>query len=681
MTKQVINHEPICDIIIPIFNGLSHLTPLIESLTQGTELSTTRIILIDDASDERTAQFLVQAAKHIHNALLLVNPINLGFVQSCIRGYQTSAAPFLVLLNSDVVVTPGWLDRLLTCARSDERIAAVNPLTNQAAHLHAALPPGANFLGMDALLRRRRPTYPDVVTMEGFCLLLRRRALQKVGFFDPIFGRGYCEESDLGMRLITHGYRTVVADDVYVYHHGSGTFGQERGPRYLANRKIFDERWGKEYRRRFSAFRRADPLRPVRTIVPLAHRWDPKPSLWCSGRALRQALAARTPWPAARALVKGLLDLPRALTPRAQREQAAAVTLPGRLRVTYLIDRLLVSGGVLSVIQLVNQLILLGVEARIATLFEDTMVYDWMPLYTRPLVYRNSAELIAQSPPTDIVVATLWSTAPWAKALVDGGQARHGVYLIQDYEPWFFPANATRQRAAIQSSYGLLPHRIVMSEWLREKLAALGYGADKIPLGMNLDCFYPREVSAHPPTLTAMARPGTPYRGYDTLLAAFRLVKASRPEVRIRLFGDANLKRRRILFAFKDEGIITHQERLAQLYSATDVFLDASDFQGFGRCGLEAMACGTACVLTQVGGVNEYARDGYNALLFPPGQPEPLAQAMLYLLDNPGRRAALGAAGQATAQGFCHRQEARTTLSYLHHLLAGTAPMSEDGPG
>lgn len=680
MTTQLINHDPICDIIIPIFNGLSHLIPLMESLTQGPALATTRLILIDDASDERTARFLVQAAEHIPNTILLVNSINLGFVQSCIRGYQSGSAPFLVLLNSDVVVTPDWLDRLLTCARSDKRIAAVNPLTNQAAHLHAAMPPGANFLGMDALLRRRRPTYPDVVTMEGFCLLLRRSALQKVGFFDPIFGRGYCEESDLGMRLITHGYRTVVADNVYVYHRGSGTFGQERGPRYLANRKLFDARWAKEYRRRFFAFRLADPLRPARSMLPLAYRWDPKPCLWRSGRALRQALAARTPWPAARALVKGLLDLPRARTPRPMREQTVAVTLPGRLRVTYLIDRLLISGGVLSVIQLVNQLILLGVEARIATLFEDPMVYDWMPLYTRPLVYRSPAELIAQSPPSDIVVATLWSTASWARALVDGGQARLGAYFIQDYEPWFFPARAAKQRAIIQSSYGLLPHRIVMSEWLRDKLAALGYDAEKIPLGMDLGCFYPREVSAHPPTLTAMARPGTPYRGYDTILAAFHLVKASRPEVRIHLFGDANLKRRRIPFAYDDEGIITQQERLAKLYSTTDVFLDASDFQGFGRCGLEAMACGTACVLTQVGGVNEYARDGYNALLFPPGQPEQLAQAMLYLLDNPARRAALGAAGQVTAQRFCHRQEAETTLSYFNHLLAGTALMPKDGP-
>jgi len=195
-------------------------------------------------------------------------------------------------------------------------------------------------------------------------------------------------------------------------------------------------------------------------------------------------------------------------------------------------------------------------------------------------------------------VATHWTTAPWARAILDAGRARVGVSFLQDYEPWFFPATETAARERVRATFGLLPHRIVKSDWLAGMLAADGYPTHKIRLGMDLDCFYPRETPGRPPTVLAMARPGTPYRGFKNLVAALDQIKAARPEVEIRLFEDRGLKRRALPFEFHDEGLISDQERLARTYSGADVFIDSSDFQGFGRCGLEAMACGTACELT-----------------------------------------------------------------------------------
>ena len=81
------------------------------------------------------------------------------------------------------------------------------------------------------------------------------------------------------------------------------------------------------------------------------------------------------------------------------------------------------------------------------------------------------------------------------------------------------------------------------------------------------------------------------------------------------------------------------------------------------------MACGTACVLTSVGGVNEYARDGENALLVPPGEPGHFVAAILRLLDDPTLRARLVAAGRETTKRFCHFREARETLSYFQTLV------------
>lgn len=664
----MIDAPPTCDIVLPVYNGLTFAAEAIESVIEGTERGAYRLIIVDDGSDRYTAEYLRRLAAREAQITLLRHTRNLGFVQSCLDGYRASTAPFLLLLNSDVVVPPGWLERLLDAAAADPRIASVNPLTNHAAHLVVPMWPGANYLGMDNLLHSRRPDFPDVVTGEGFCLLLRRSALDEVGFFDPVFGHGYCEESDLCMRLTTNGYRTVVADHLYVYHRGSATFGTERGPRYLENRRIFDARWRDDYRRQFAHFRATDPLRSARTMIQHKMRWEPRPVIWRTGRALRTAWRARQPLAALKAAGQGVLALRHARSPLPQIEALQAACRPARLRVTYIVDRLLLSGGVLSVIQLVNALIRRGVEARIATLFEDPLVQEWTRLYTRPIVYRHPTELIERFPPSDIVVATLWTTAPWARALVDSGRARAGVYLLQDYEPWFFPERDTAKRAAVQATFGLLEHRIVMSDWLAAKLAAHGLATHKIPLGMDLRCFYPRDTSAHPLTLTAMARPGTPYRGFDTIIAAFEHVKTQRPDARIHLFGDDNLHRRKIAFPFVNEGVITDQNRLAELYAMTDVFVDGSDFQGFGRCGLEAMACGAACVLTNVGGVNEYARHDHNAKLVPPRAPDRLAEAILALLDDRTTRARLADAGRDTAQAFGQDTEAQRTLAFFTDL-------------
>ncbi len=536
--------------------------------------------------------------------------------------------------------------------------------------------PGISYLAMNEYLGvERRGQCHDVVTGVGFCLLLRRRALDQVGCFDPAYGHGYCEESDLCMRLIAADFRTVVAEDVYVYHRGGGSFHDSR-ERYLRNRRLFDQRWGAEYRRQFRAFQQAHPLQPTRKLFTLPTRWDPQPALW---QAAREGLAE---WRGARSLHRlGRIAMRQALTvlthrrPCPRRRLTQTLTPPGRLRVLYVLDRLVVAGGVLSILQLVNALIRLGVEARVAALYEDPLIHDWRPLYTQPLIYRNVAELLAECPDSDMIFATHWNTADWVEQLRHQGRTRATGYLIQDYEPWFFPESAADQREQVKRTYRQIPHRIVMSDWLGARLAGEGYASDKIPLGMDLGQFYPRALphGSHP-VILAMARPGTPRRGFPATIAALAQVKQARPEVDIVLFGDRFLDRQAIPFPFRNEGLVIRQQRLAELYSEADIFLDGSEFQGFGRCALEAMACGAASVLTDLGGVQEYARHEENALLVPPGQPDAMAAAIERLLDEPALRQRLVTAGFATAARFGHRQEAQATLAWIERILANETP-------
>jgi glycosyltransferase involved in cell wall biosynthesis len=95
------------------------------------------------------------------------------------------------------------------------------------------------------------------------------------------------------------------------------------------------------------------------------------------------------------------------------------------------------------------------------------------------------------------------------------------------------------------------------------------------------------------------------------------------------------------------------------------------------------MACGCACVLTSVGGVNEYARHGENALLVPPRHPDLAAHAVARLVGDSALRRRLVEGGLRTARAYCHRREARETLDLFRQFVSsvGSATIESAGAG
>lgn len=649
-----------CDIIIPIYNSLSSVKACLNAVTTGTAEDDYHLYLIDDASDVMTHHYLENHSLTHKNVTLYTHTENLGFVRACNTGFTLGTAPYVLLLNSDVIVTPHWLPRLLACMQADQRIAAVNPLTNHAPQIDLPMLPGCNFYDMDQALAAQNSACFDVVTNVGFCLLLRREILMQVGVFDEIYGRGYCEESDLCMRLTTQGFRTVVAAQVYVYHQGGATF-QDGLARYLHNRRIFDQRWKREYWHQFRAFRRKNSLKRACSQLISPQRWCPMPAMWTTYRMLLKRWRHRQWFDFSLDLLRGAKRVLQSTCAVPEPEKVAQITRPNRLKVTYLLNKLVVAGGVLIVVQLVNELILLGIEARIATLFVDPEIHPWR-LLTEPLVFKNQQELLQQLPHTDIVIATHWQTAAWAAEIVKRNRAKSSVYYLQDYEGWFFAESAEQ----VKQTYQWINHKIVTSTWLQHLLEKEGYASEKIVIGTDIDTFYPRStVKKSHFTLLTMARPGTPWRGFTTVVEALVIVKNAFPNVEIVFFGDNQLFKQKIPFDYKDEGVIFQQNQLAHLYSTADIFLEGSDYQGFGLLALEAMACETACVLTNAGGVGEYARHGENCLLVPPRNPQAMAEAILQLLTQKELRQKLAHTGLTTVKNYSIQAVAQQTLNYL----------------
>jgi GT2 family glycosyltransferase len=176
----------------------------------------------------------------------------------------------VVLLNSDTVTSAGWLERLLACAASDPRIATATPWSNNAEICSfpdfcqsAPLPADIDALA-EAAAAEHAPVYPELPTGVGFCMFVRRAAIDQLGDFDrATFGRGYGEENDFCLRAAAHGWRNVLCDTAYVGHQGGASFslqGHHPGGENLAR---LNARYP-EYNARVADFILRDPLRPLR---------------------------------------------------------------------------------------------------------------------------------------------------------------------------------------------------------------------------------------------------------------------------------------------------------------------------------------------------------------------------------------------------------------------------------
>ncbi|MBI5209726.1 MAG: glycosyltransferase [Elusimicrobia bacterium] len=231
------------------------------SLWRSTPPGACEVLVFDNASSPRTFERLSRLCEGRPGVRLLRNPRNLGFAEGVNLGMRQARGRFLLWLNNDTVLAPGWLGGLLEAAESDPSIAAAGPMTNRMA------PP--------AQLCRPFPTRPRTRVQEadflgGFCLLLRRSAARAVGGLDERFAWGW-EDVDYCLRLRQAGWRLAVARDVFVRHEGGRTLGamppSERNATDTANRELIRRKWSAEpWRRGLQGLFRRFPARWDRAV-------------------------------------------------------------------------------------------------------------------------------------------------------------------------------------------------------------------------------------------------------------------------------------------------------------------------------------------------------------------------------------------------------------------------------
>lgn len=279
------------DIVVPIYNARDEVIACLESVLRHAH-GDWRLVPVDDASTDRAlAEWLDDLARREPQVRLLRNPENLGFVGTANHGMREAGDRDVLLLNSDTVVSAGFLEGLQAAAYAGGRPAIVSPLSNNATIVSVpefcgenAMPEGYTLDRLSALVTssslRLRPELP---TAHGFCMYLPAPVLATVGLFDQAhFGRGFGEENDLCERARAAGFRCHLADDVYVWHAGGASFGAAaevlKSEHYETLRTLHPD-----YFPRVARFIEENPIAPVQATVDLAlrRRATDVPALLC----------------------------------------------------------------------------------------------------------------------------------------------------------------------------------------------------------------------------------------------------------------------------------------------------------------------------------------------------------------------------------------------------------------
>lgn len=233
-------------IIILTYNKLEYTQTCLESIRKFTDNNLYEIIVVDNNSTDGTVEWL----KKQKDLKVILNKENLGFPKGCNQGISIANGENVLLLNNDVIVTPNWLDNLDKALWSSEEIGAVGAVSNSCSYYQQIDVPYKDINDMIEFAKEYNKSNENIwhyrTKLIGFCMLIKKHVLEKVGLLDERFTPGNFEDDDLSFRIIKEGYKLLLCKDTFIHHFGSVSF-KEKNNEYSkllqTNIKKFKEKW------------------------------------------------------------------------------------------------------------------------------------------------------------------------------------------------------------------------------------------------------------------------------------------------------------------------------------------------------------------------------------------------------------------------------------------------------
>lgn len=262
-------------VAIPVYGGGRVVDECVRSVLEHTRHA--RILVIDDGSPGVETAEVLATLETEPDVEVVRHESNWGYTRTANHALELAGRDDVVLLNSDTVVGPNWLVRLSVTAHAAHGVATASAVSDNAGAMSVpvagvanAWPEHLTFAESARLVAVGTEfTHQVVATGHGFCMYIRREAVDALGGFDEeAFPRGYGEENDFSRRAAAAGYINVLAPHVLVKHVRSVSFGAEKEALVESGAKVLAQRHP--------------------TYRPLVREWMASPA----SRAIRERAAA-----------------------------------------------------------------------------------------------------------------------------------------------------------------------------------------------------------------------------------------------------------------------------------------------------------------------------------------------------------------------------------------------------
>jgi GT2 family glycosyltransferase len=587
------------DIIVPVYFAPELSIRSLQGLIKNTNFSNRNIQIyaIDDSGSEKFNNFFRFTLEKLNlekKINLITHSRNKGLIEACYTGIKQRDSDYKVLLNSDTFVMPNWLDEMIKTAESDDSIALVNPQTNKiTSDTDLGIPKGSNINELHRFIENyqfNKDAFIDLVTTTGFCLLIKSKYIKKYGFLDKIYKKGYCEETDLHFRYLTQGLRGVLAPKSFVYHRGEGSF-DDKNELFKKNIEILMSRYKDIQDSTYPEFKQKTILNHVRKQLKKQDLPNPEIVIISSSNNFKH-------------------------------------------------------GGVKVLHNICNLLNEKGISTTFSYVFEEVnkIPNDLDMMYT-PIAFD---ELLEKNIKPKIILFSLDNNAYETIKLVEKIRTKNKyrpkvIQIVQDIEGWFWNNKMEYFKEYIQ----LADKHFAVSSFVADKISELSpnLNIQVIKNAITLD-FFGNSLkfksdkftnSEEEISLCAMMR-NDRKRGAKIIEKALKSLDQNQvskvKKIHFTSFGNYKLKESFHNIKIIERGTVP-EKQVIEILSNSNIFIEASFYQGFGLTALEALFCGCSVLSsTNKGAKSILPKDTDLVKYFKIGNVEDLAEKIVNNINN-----------------------------------------------
>ena len=243
---------PKLSIIVVTFNKLEYTKLCLESVIRNTEFPNYEIIIVDNASVDGSVPYIQEFEHSTKGVTFVRNEKNLGFAAANNMGANSATGEYLVFLNNDTIVTPGWLQELLFCLNKYPAVGMIGPVTNAIGNEAKIEVDYKELSGINYFAARRAGKYRgmafEIRVLALYCTVISRNLYSRLGGLDERYQVGMFEDDDLALKIRKAGLTLMCAEGVFIHHFHGISFkqfeDQELQRIFHENKRKFEQKWG-----------------------------------------------------------------------------------------------------------------------------------------------------------------------------------------------------------------------------------------------------------------------------------------------------------------------------------------------------------------------------------------------------------------------------------------------------